>query len=167
MESIPQSNDLFTQAPKAEGTLKTLTLLTFIGCGLSYLGLLWNASQWGKYEAQMEEMQQAMDKLGDNQTLVKITEASMEMIKKQHDNRYVIFITGLLFTTLCLLGAMRMRKLQKSGYPLYVIGELAPVVINIFLLGFSLAGGFTTLVIGIVAIVFVILYTNQRKNLIY
>jgi hypothetical protein len=59
-----------------------------------------------------------------------------------------------------------MRKLKKSGYLLYVIGELAPLIITAVILGFSLMGGMAILFSGIVAIVFVILYSTQRKYLV-
>jgi hypothetical protein len=62
---------------------------------------------------------------------------------------------------------MQMRKLKKSGYTLYVIGEIIPVILTPILLGFSLLGGISMAIGGIVAIVFVILYSTQRKYLIH
>jgi hypothetical protein len=59
-----------------------------------------------------------------------------------------------------------MRKLKKSGYPIYVIGELAPIAVTAALVGFSLVGGIATAFSAIIALLFVILYTTQRKHLV-
>lgn len=167
MEATPQPADLFNAQPPQSGTLKTLTTLTFVGCGLSYLSFLFNITSWGSYEKQLADAERMQDKMLDNEMIAKISEGSIEMIKRSHEYRYIILASGLLFTTLCLIGALRMRKLQKSGYPLYVIGEIAPLIVTSVLLGFTLLGGVITIITAIVTLLFVILYTNQRKYLIY
>jgi hypothetical protein len=115
----------------------------------------------------MAELEEAQEKLGDNEMANNMMQGSIEMLEKTHEYRYILLLSGILFTTLCLVGALQMRKLKKSGYPLYVIGEITPVILTAALLGFSLVGGITMAVSGIVAIVFVILYSTQRKYLIH
>jgi hypothetical protein len=169
MEQTPRSTDLFQneQQPPQYGMLKTLTVLTFIGCALAYLSIVVNVTQWGNYEKDLAAAQKEAEKYHGDETMKAITEGSVEMIKKSHEHRYVMAVTSLIFTTMCLIGAMRMRKLRKSGFPFYVIGELAPVAITAALLGFSFFGGMVTAITAFFAILFVILYATQRKYLIY
>ena len=108
-----------------------------------------------------------MDKAGDNEMATKMMDGSIEMVQKAYDYRYILLISALLFTTLCLIGAMQMRKLKKSGYLLYFIGEIAPVILSLVLIGFgSFMAKIMTILSIIVALVFVILYTTQRKYLV-
>jgi hypothetical protein len=172
METINQttpmhSNDIFEpQRRGLPGMLNVLTILTFIGCGISYLGGIYNFYSTSQYDKRMTEFEEARDKMGDNEMASNILESSIEIFQKSYDNRYILFITAMLFTTLCLIGALQMRKLKKSGFPIYTIGELAPIVVTAALVGFSMVGGITIIVTAIFAIVFVILYATQRKYLV-
>ena len=168
MEHTPRATDLFQneQQPPQYGMLKTLTVLTFIGCALAYMGLCYTVATWGDYEKQLAEAQEMEEKMRDS-ALGSLMGGSVEMIKKSHEHRYVLAATNLIFTTMCLIGAMRMHKLKKNGYPIYVVGELAPLVVSGALLGFGLFGGIAMAVSAVFALLFVILYTTQRKYLIY
>jgi hypothetical protein len=168
MESTYQSTDLFDQQqPKGlPGMLNVLTILTFIGCGIAYISSIISFFSASNYEKNMAEMEEMQDKMGDNELANSMMQGSVDMMQKTYDYRYIILLSGLLFTTLCLIGALQMRKLKKSGYSLYVIGEIAPIVIMGALIGFSLVGGITILMSLVFAVVFVILYTTQRKYLV-
>ncbi len=146
--------------------LNVLTILTFIGCGLAYISTIISFFSAANYEKQMADMEDMQDKLGDSELASRMMEGSVEMLQKTYDYRYIILLSGLLFTTLCLVGALQMRKLKKSGYTLYVIGELAPIIVTAALIGFSLTGGIMILLSSIFAVLFVILYTTQRKYLV-
>ncbi len=161
------TNDLFDQQTKGlPGMLNVLTILTFIGCGISYISTIWGFFDSSNIEKKRAELESVQDSMGDNEMANNVVQGSLDIMQKSYDNRYILLISGLLFTTLCLLGAMQMRKLKKSGYLLYVIGELAPIVITAALIGFSLVGGIAVAFGAIVAIIFVILYTTQRKYLV-
>ena len=69
-----------------------------------------------------------------------------------------------MFTTFCLIVDIKMRKQKKSGLALYIIGELAPVVLTGILIGFS---SIMMIIGAVIALIFVFLYASQRKNLIY
>lgn len=148
------------------GSLKTLTLLTFIGCGIAYLRTVYNFYSNSDIEAQRATLEEAQDKTGDNEMASKLVQNSIDMLQKNYDYRYILLLSGLLFTTLCLVGALQMRKLKKSGFPLYVIGEIAPVVLTATLIGFNLLGGIATIMGTVVAVVFILLYARQRKYLV-
>ncbi len=168
METTNQTNDLFDQQqPKTlPGMLNVLTILTFIGCGIAYIGTIISFFSAANYEKQVADMEDMQDKMGDSELASRMMQGSMEMLQKTYEYRYILLLSGILFTTLCLVGALQMRKLKKSGYTLYLIGELAPVILTAALIGFSLTGGIMILFSAIFAILFVILYTTQRKYLV-
>lgn len=167
METINQNTDLFPEQRKElPGMLNVLTILTFIGCGLSYLGALWGFYQSTNYERERAAMEELRDSAGDSGFAARMVEDSLEILQKSYENRYILLVSGLLFTTLCLIGAIQMRKLKKSGYVLYLIGEITPVIITGALIGFSLVGGLSTIFSAIFAVLFVILYSTQRKHLV-
>jgi len=163
-----QSNDLFEPQRKGlPGMLNTLTILTFIGCGISYIMGIYNLYSTSQYDKRMAEFEEARDQIGDSEMASNFLESSIEIFQKSYDNRYLIFITTMLFTTLCLIGALQMRKLKKSGFTIYTIGELAPIVVTAALVGFSMVGGITIIITAIFAVVFVILYGTQRKYMVH
>jgi hypothetical protein len=145
--------------------LNVLTILTFIGCGLGYIGECWRLYSNSNLDKQMEKLNEAREKVGDSGFGAKMIEGSIDMAQKSHDNRYLLFISGIVFTTLCLIGAMQMRKLKNSGYYSYLIGELAPIVLMAGLFGSSLLGAISLLFGAVIAVVFVILYSTQLKYL--
>ncbi|MER3464083.1 MAG: hypothetical protein C4329_06385, partial [Chitinophagaceae bacterium] len=154
-----ETNDILEQPKELPGMLNTLTVLTFIGCAISYLSSLWSFYSATNYQQNLEKMQEAQDKLGDS-TMGKMIEGSMEMLKKSHDYRYIILIVGLVFTTLCLVGALQMRKLKKGGFAIYTIGELVPLIITPILMGVNLSAGIGLAVGAVIAIFFVALYAS-------
>jgi len=167
MENPNQNNDVFAnQRPKElPGMLNVLTILTFIGCGLGYLFSCWGFIGNTDPDKQIEKIREAQEKMGDNSFWAKMMESSIEIIRKSYDNRYLLLASSLLFITLCLIGAIRMRKLRKSGYYFYIIGELAPLVLMAGLFGSSFFGSINLLFSALIAIVFVILYSTQLKYL--
>jgi hypothetical protein len=166
MENSNQANDLFNQQRPKElpGMLNILTILTFIGCGISYLGACWGFISSADPDKQIEKIHEAQEKMG-NGFGSRMMESSIDIIQKSYDNRYLLIISGLLFTTLCLIGAIRMRKLQKSGYYFYLVGELAPLVLSAGLFGSSFFSAIALLISALIALIFVILYSTQLKYL--
>lgn len=167
MENTYQSNDLLhDQRPKSlPGMLNVLTILTFIGCGLGYLGAIYSYFTNNDPDKQIEKLNEAREKMGDSGFGSKMIESSIDMIQKSYDNRYLLLITGLVFTTLCLIGAIQMRKLKKTGYYYYLVGELGPIVLMAGLFGASFFGAIALLFSSLVGVIFVILYSTQLKHL--
>lgn len=165
MEGSNQSNDIFDQPqPKLTGLLNVLTILTFIGCGLSYISAFWSYFGMGNPDSEIAKMREQQEKLGtDSGFAYKMMESGIDIYQKSYDNRHLLFAAGLLFTTLCLIGAMRMRKLRKSGYYIYLVGELAPIVLMAGLFGSSFLSAIQLLFVALIAAVFVILYSTQLK----
>jgi len=166
MESPGPTNEILSEhRPKAlPGMLNVLTILTFIGCGIAYLSTCYSYIAGDDPEKQIEKLHEAREKAGDG-FWAKMIDSSIDMIQKSYENRNLLLISGLIFTTLCLIGALQIRKLKRTGYYYYLVGELGPLVIMAGLFGSSFFGTVTTLFGALIAIVFVILYSTQLKYL--
>src|SRR5688572_15295720 len=116
--------DLFEQQRQQElpTMLNVLTILTFIGCAIAYLGALYSYFTSGSYQKQLVELQRMRDQSGEGSLAYKIAEGSIEIAKKSYDNRHIMLISGLIFTTMCLIGAIQMRKRKRIGFTIYTIG---------------------------------------------
>jgi len=163
--SCSTSSDLFQTQVQPKGSLNTLTTLTIIGCSIGYIGSIYSFFKAGSYEEDIAKMEDMRDR--SSGTGARLIDESIQMAQKSHDYRYILLLSGVLFLTLCLIGALQMRKLKKSGYPIYVVGEIAPIILSIALLGIGsmimkITMGFTI----VIAILFVALYSAQRKYLV-
>lgn len=143
--------------------LNVLTILTFIGSGLGYILSCYGFFSNTDPDKQIEKIREAQEKMDASSFGGKIMEGSIEMIQKSYDNRYLLLISNLIFITLCVIGAIRMRKLRKSGYFFYLTGELAPLVLMAGLFGTSFFAAFNLLFGALIAVIFVILYSTQLK----
>ena len=124
--------------------LNVLTILTYIACGvgalfsiLGVLGVGFLSSIMGK----SKELTEVSDKAG-------------------FGSIWVGLIIGLVGIALCFYGAMKMHKLQKQGFFIYVAGQLIPIIYTFVTVGvgFGLIGV-------IIPIVFIVLYATQLKEL--
>lgn len=160
-------SDSFTNETNTEvqyGSLKTLTVLTFIGCALGYVFGIWG---YFNADKQVTDFEKGMNNPDLPEFAKKfMTAEAFERVKLLAANKLPILILGLIATSLCLVGAMQMRKLKAQGYYLWLIGEILPFIATaIFVDVASIYTGFA--IIGpIIVLVFVILYTMQRKYLI-
>ena len=150
--------------------LNVLTILTIIWSVITILLSVWG---FAKAKTTYDNMDKAMEQM-QNPNMPKWAKAMMpdpahfeDMTTKSYENRIPILLTGLIATGLCLVGALQMRKRKKQGYILYVIGELLPLLTTVFFIGaYMLTGVFG--IIGIsISLLFILLYTAQRKNLLY
>ena len=160
--------DVQHDRPKMTQGLNVLTILTFIGCALQLLGGIWSyTTAQSNYDGKDKLIEQlnsgtlpswAKAMMGDPANMI-------ATITKSFENRIPILVLTLVATVLCFVGALQMRKLKKQGFLLYTIGELLPfLTMGIFIGTFSMSGiGFF---IGLcIALLFVLLYAMQRKNL--
>ena len=156
--------------PKLSSGLNVLTILTFIGCALQLIGSLWTfisaKSSYDKIDKLSEQMNSEKmpgwlkSMMGDPETMIK-------MITKSYENRIPIILLSLVAVTLCFYGALQMRKLKKQGFLLYTIGEVLPFLTQFLFIGaFAFSGVAMYFAIGI-ALLFILLYSMQRKKLIY
>lgn len=163
-----ETNDLLAmdaEQPKLPTGLNVLTILTFIGCGI--FGLLTLATpmiiKWTS--GFMDKALQSGQELSQKQLAeIEKGKAAMELAKQHMVPTMIIGMAGII---LCLLGAIWMRKFKKDGYWLYVAGELAPLIAGFAIMGTAQYTGAMSYVLGIgFPVLFVILYTMQRKYLV-
>ena len=81
-------------------------------------------------------------------------------------------ILSLVAALLCLWGVIQMWKLKKMGFYLYLVGEIAPLIISFATIGFAglfnFAGGVMAMAVGIgfiFSIAFIIMYAVNLKHL--
>lgn len=163
-----ETNDLLSQdnePAKLPTGLNVLTILTFIGCALE----LYNTtSSFLKGKAALDEFEKNQEKLSEAPAWArKFASPEMhDLLQKSIENKMPLFIVGLVAVALCVYGAVEMRKLKKQGYLLWLLGELLPFVSLIIFTGTLY---FKTFLVyfAIIPVVFILLYTLQRKHLRY
>jgi len=161
-----QTLDHQPQAKTMTGTINVLSILTFIGCGIAFISAIWSLYSSGKSMEQIAIMQEQVDQMGEtSETAANIMLQSIDMVKKQYDNRYLLLIVNLLATGLCLFGAIEMRKMRKNGFYLWLTGELLPILITVAIIGFNLMGGIVLGASLLFAGVFIVLYGLQVKHM--
>jgi len=163
-------NQILDENPETKtmtATINVLTILTLIGCGITFISGIWGFYSSGKSMEQMALMKEQIDQIGDSgsETAANLMMQSMNMIKKQYDNRYLLLIVNLLATGLCVFGALEMRKMRKNGYYLWLTGELLPIIITVAIIGFNLMGGLVLVGSLLFAGVFIVLYGLQLKRM--
>ena len=169
MSSINQVEDSsFAQAtsPKAiPGSLNTLTILTFIGCGVGLIGSIFSAANAKSSYTNMEKLQASgdMDKVpGFMKSMV--GPDAVEMLRKSYEYRIPLLLITLVGLGLCLYGAIQMRALKKQGFYLWLAGEVFPLICSVILIGTGMFNGFGMLAL-IIPVLFIILYGTQLKYL--
>ena len=86
----------------------------------------------------------------------------VETARAMLDNRLPVLIITLLACFLCFYGALEMRKLKKMGFSLYILGDIVPYAMGIFI-GFDVFATFGYIIALVFTIVFIILYATQLK----
>jgi hypothetical protein len=168
MTDYNSTNDILTNEalPKASlpQSLNVLTILTFIGCGFYLLASL--ATPWiTNFSLKM------MDKASSGGT--DISEAKLADLEKSRAlleltkaNMIPLIAIGLIGVGLCFWGALMMRKYKKEGFWIYVAGQIIPIVGSFALLGNKQFNGISSYIGFLIPIVFIVLYSLQRKYLI-
>jgi len=159
--------DLITDETETErnyGGLKTLTLLTFIGSGISLVYIL--ITPWFlNFSSRMLDQATSSGKELTASQAQKIADGhkALDLAKA---NLVPLMVIGFIATVACIIGAMWMRKLKKEGYYLYLAGEILPLIAGFILMGTAQFTGVVSMVIALaIPIVFIILYTTNFKYL--
>jgi len=149
-----------------KGSINVLTILTFIACGLififSFVGFFFSDKS---YQAAVDlvssgKVEQMPSFLQGNYTPEKL-----EILRLTAVNKVPILIIYLITTGLCLFGAIQMRKLKADGYWIWLIGEVLPYPAVSFFVGSGFLVGWGPYFSYAIIIVFIILYSAQRKYL--
>lgn len=154
-------NWLGEHGEKLPSTLNVLTILTFIANGL---GFLWAFVTYARAHASYDAMVKAQENLDRAPDWARKMAGPhpLETAQAMLDNRLPILIITLISTALCFFGAFQMRKLKKTGFSFYILGDIVGYATGIFI-GFDT---FATIWVGIaiaITILFIILYAAQLK----
>ena len=165
---INEGNDFTGENTKLPSGLNVLTILTIIGTILfNFLGGIWGFISAEKNYKNTKDLLES-GKMDDAPAWAKGM-MSPEMLEMQHkmlENKLPILILTLVAGALTLYGALEMRKRKKQGYILWLIGEILPMLSTVIFMGTAAMKGFG--LIGIfVPVIFIILYTVNKKDLIY
>jgi hypothetical protein len=149
--------------PKLPSGINVLTILTFIGCAWE---LYSNVKNFFGGKKALEEFEKAQEKMAEAPAWVQKLAGPkvQEMMQQGLDNKLPLLLIGLVATALCFYGALQMRKLKKEGYFLWLVGEILPFISAII---FTPAF-FNTIYVyfSIIPLLFILLYTIQKKHLI-
>lgn len=149
--------------PKIPAGINILTILTFIGCAWE---LYSNISNFTGGKKSLEELEKAQEQLAEAPAWARKMAGPevQEMMQQALNNRVPVLIVGLVAVSLCVYGAMQMRKLKKEGYFIWLVGEILPFIsAAIFMPALF---GTMYIYFSIFPLLFIILYTIQRKHLI-
>ena len=152
------------EKPRLPSGLNVLTILTIIWSIIGIIGGIWNYMNARKSYEDTKKMVDS-GKLDEMPSFMRGM-MDMEIMTKMFENRLPIFILTLVANGLCLWGAIEMRKLKKQGYTFWLIGELLPILTSLLFIGTSVFAGFG-LIMWLFPIAFIILYTVNRKHLVY
>jgi hypothetical protein len=150
---------------KIPGGLNVLTILTFIGCAIFGLLTLLTPVINKFLKGIMDKAASSGQELSAKQLAeIEKGRAAMELASQ---NMLPLMVIGMVGIILCFVGALWMRKFKKDGYWLYVAGEIAPLLGSFLIMGTAQFSGVVSILMGIgIPVLFVILYTMQRKYLV-
>lgn len=161
-----EKNDALDQddytPPVLPTMLNVLTILTIIGCVLFLLFSLATPSIL-KFSKKM--MAESEKKEMTPKQMAEIEEArkAIELSETHMIPMMALTIAGII---LCFIGALMMRKLKKDGYWIYLAGQIIPIIGTLVIVGtaaFATGGSFF---FPVISVIFIILYTTQRKYLV-
>ncbi len=153
----------FQNQPLPRG-LNVLTILTFIG---SAIGIIFTLATPWLMKFSLNMINKASE-TGADLTPKQITdmEASKKVIELTQTNMVPLLLITAVGIVLCFIGALMMRKLKKDGFWLYVSGQILPVIGSLALLGMAQFTGVTSYIMFLIPVVFITLYSLQRKYLV-
>lgn len=151
------------EKPQLPKTLNILTILTFIGCGILLLFSLATPSLLKFSKNMMEKANTA--ELSPKE----VADMEKGRLAIQMTEQYMVplMIAGIVGIILCFIGALMMRKLKKDGYWLYLAGQLVPYIASIAIMGLAQFTGPSSFIFPVITLIFIVLYTTQRKHLVY
>ncbi len=169
MENIQSTEQPATNQPARPLFLTVLCILTFIGSGLSIIS---NSFSYITADTRADLVQAAMDDAknkieeegnANSGIAKKIFSDTSDLVKPENMKKSNLF--SILAALITLFGAVLMFRLKKTGYWLYIIGTVLGIAGPMYVFGENIISMLSTIFIGIIGIVFVILYGLNLKYL--
>jgi hypothetical protein len=161
---LTRDEHILEEPRKMPEMINVLSILTFIGSGLVILVQLYYFTAAKKiYDASMA----GQEKIDQAPAFVRSMQGSdpIGVIQRTYDNRVPIGLLNLVAAVLCIIGAMQMRKLKKTGFYIYLIGEVLPLLVTYIFIGAAALSGIGLLFSLLFTALFIILYATQIKYL--
>jgi hypothetical protein len=165
------TNDI-DPAPARPQFLKVLCILTWIACGLTFvstvMGMFGPSAE--KQQQQIEQMREMNPEMADQmEVAINADSGSQKMISS---------LLSIIAVVLSAYGAMMMWQLKKTGFYVYLLGELIPYI-TLFMVGAqamsavgAMAGMAASAMMGIVIaimlvldLIFIIMYAVNLKHM--
>jgi hypothetical protein len=151
---------------KLPSTLNVLTILTFIGCGFEFVAdIVYYFISKYLFDTADKYLNQGNPDNLPSSVGKSYNAESFEVLKKSYEARLPILFINLFAITLCLIGAIKMRKQKADGYWMYLLGEVLPYFSAVFFIGFGLYAKPISWFGFLIPVTFILLYTSQRKHL--
>ena len=165
LNQLTRDEHILEEPRKLPEMLNVLSILTFIGSGLIILTDLWYFAAAKKiYDTQMQGIERA-DQLPSWARGLQGSDPA-GVAQRTYDNRVPIVVMGIIAAVLCIVGAIQMRKLKKTGFYIYLVGEVLPPIVTLIFIGAAAySSPFAIISTLIFLIVFIILYATQLKYL--
>ncbi len=165
--TTPQANaDNWLEEPKKiPDMLNVLSILTFIACGIFALMQIWSFT---RARASYEAMVQVQSRIDDMPEMAKkfMGPEMVEIARKSYENRVPILLLAMVGFALCAYGAYLMRQFKKTGFYIYVLGEIVlPFVSGFIFVGLNSFSGLALVFGLLIPVVMIILYATQLKYL--
>ena len=150
----------FVLKPAMPGGISVLSIFSFIGSGFQLLGGI-AGYLIIPYSVKSLPQTKTLEKSREMKPFSGFLKWSAESTMRQYEYRLPLLIVSIVAALICIYGVMEMRKLKKSGFTVYTVGELmlpvfTAIAINIGSAIFGL----------VVAVLFIILFAVQRKHMI-
>lgn len=166
-EFNPNDNLSEFDKPKLPSSLNVLTILTIIGCSIGVLSSIYSFITAKKtYETMKETINSGKLDEAPKWARGMMNPEMLSLYRKMYENKLPILVLSLLALGLCFFGALEMRKMKKQGYTYWMVGEILPFATTIMFMGMSAFSGFGLLA-AVVPLIFIILYTVNKKYLVY
>lgn len=146
-------------APKRPQFLTVLCILTYIGSALAFISGIYTFFTVEASAAMFENMNmEGADPTG-------MMGAAHEAMRLAVANKIPNLLVATICSLLCVIGAMQMWKLKKTGYYIYIAGEIIPPIAAFVLGGGGMLGSMGAAVGLIIAIVWIVLYGLNLKHM--
>ncbi len=155
---------------------KRPTLLTVL-CILSFIAGAWglidgarNAFTDKPQEDLVEtrvKMEETMEQLGDGATGVvrDMMDSAMEMAEKAVEHAKPLGYAGIVLSAISLLGVWMMWNLKRNGFWLYLFASVSALIVPIYFLGGSMTAILSVSIMGLITLIFIILYAVNLKHM--
>lgn len=139
--------------------LTVLCILSFIGVGFVAISNIVALIGGGVSKAIMESSEEVMEAMETVEEVPVVGESVTKIVSSASTMAPINIIAALVV----LVGVFMMWNLKKTGYYIYIVGEIAPVIALIVLGG--LLGGFMAIFSSFIAILFIVLYGLNVKHM--